>query len=148
MYKFSPIFMSVACGISLSPIFDTLPLVAHQQHQATTAGAITATIHLDPNDTPHAGHPSETWFMLTQENGTPILLDNCMCQVNVLDDQNQAIAELLPLSQISVEGQSAIGTEITFPEPGSYTVILNGTSEDGSFAPFELSFPVVAIPAP
>lgn len=147
MYRILPTFISAVCGISLVPIFDILPLVAHQ-HQVNSVGAIGATIHLDPNDTPHAGHPSETWFMLTHQDGSPISLERCMCQVNVYNDQSVAIAQLLPLSDRRIAGQPAIETEILFPEPGSYTVVLRGTAEDGSFDPFELRFPVVAIAPP
>ncbi|MBE9180069.1 hypothetical protein IQ268_15975 [Oculatella sp. LEGE 06141] len=144
MHRILPIFISTVCGLSFAPMIIALPLIAHQ-NQMVSADSIGATIHVDPNDIPLAGEASQTWFMLAQKDGSMIALENCDCQVMAYDSNNEPLAHHLPLSTISVQGHEAIGTTITFPTPGSYTVVLSGESKDGSFSPFRIEFPIMAV---
>jgi hypothetical protein len=138
------------CGLAIEPTIHSLPSIAHQQHQMTASdsSSISVMIHLDPDDSPHAGHPSETWFMLMQPNGSIISPANCDCWVRVYDFQGETVFHHLPLSSMTVDGQEVVSTSITFPAPGAYTVVLGGESNDASFAPFEIMFPVTAVTPP
>lgn len=138
------------CGLSIEPSLHSLPLIAHQQHQTTTSDSstINVMIHLDPDDTPHAGHPSETWFMLMQPDGSIIPPADCDCRARVYDSEGETVFHHLPLSSTMVNGQEAISTNITFPSPGAYTIVLSGESNNASFEPFEINFPVTAILPP
>ncbi|NJP12035.1 MAG: hypothetical protein HC866_23290 [Leptolyngbyaceae cyanobacterium RU_5_1] len=148
MHKILPIFVSTVCGFSIAPLIIVPPLIAHQQQNAANVEVM---IHLDPDDSPFAGKPTLTWFMLMRNNGDMIAPANCNCRVTAYDSGNKAIAHHLPLSTIQLEGHKkghqGIRTTITFPKPGSYTVVLSGQARDNSFNPFELKFPVTVRPS-
>ncbi|NEQ28822.1 MAG: hypothetical protein F6K28_59700 [Microcoleus sp. SIO2G3] len=144
--RFLPTFMLTLSALAIAPFI--LPAIAHQaQHQATssTEGGMEVMIHLDPNDSPVAGSSSETWFVLTAPSGDNVPLANCNCEAMVYDANEQMVVHNLPLGATMVDDKEAIGTAITFPAPGSYTVVLSGQSQDGSFEPFEIRFPVTAV---
>ncbi len=103
-------------------------------------------MHLEPHDMPRAKQASPTWFMLTQRGGGLIPAENCACQVAVYDSGHQEIAQNSSLTTTLVEAYQAIGTTMTFPTPGTYTVVLSGRSKDETFQPFELTFPVIVSP--
>lgn len=124
-------------------------------HQIEVAKDVGATLHVEPNDRPLAGAPSQVWFALTQAGGTAIPLEDCDCTLTVYDAGDTAIATpaLIPLS---AQGYQDIpGASVTFPDVGAYTLVLAGSPIDGNaFTPFELTFEVtvagraVAPPAP
>jgi hypothetical protein len=143
MRRFLSVLISAACGLPFTPVF-TLSAMAHQPQMAAS-GNVGAMIHVDPMDSPPAGRSSQTWFTLTNADGSPILPSTCDCRVMAHDAEGEAIAHHLPLSVDSINGQEAISTMITFPTPGSYMVILSGESKDGSFEPFEFMFPITAV---
>ena len=147
MYRLLPIFIWTVCSSAIIPLAFALPLIAHQEKTGSSVGAM---IHLDPNDSPYAGKPTTTWFMLTRRGGTMISPSTCNCRVAVYDSRQQSIAPHLPLSTMSLEGHQkghkAVRTTITFPKPGAYTVVLAGQAKDKSFEPFELKFPVTVRP--
>lgn len=143
--KLVPTLFLTLSALAIAPF--VVPAIAHQaQHQSTAAGdgEMEAMIHLDPSDSPAAGSPSETWFVL-KANNMPVPLANCNCEVMIYDSRNQMIMHGLPLSETMIDGQAAIATEITFPLPGAYTVVLSGQAQDGSFEPFEIRFPVTSV---
>jgi hypothetical protein len=117
------------------------PAVAHQVQIQDTVGA---TLHIEPNDIPLAGTPTEVWFALTQVGGTVIPLNRCDCSLTLYDGGENVIAtpDLFPLS---AEGYREIpGASVTFPEVGTYELVLAGTPlEAAEFTPFELRFEVV-----
>jgi len=142
MDRILPIFILSVIGISMSPLIGALPSLAYRQ----MSSAVGASLHLEPHDMPRAKQASPAWFMLTQRGGSLIPPQNCACQVAVYDSNHQAIAPNLPLSTTLVESHQAIGTTMTFPTPGTYMVVLSGRSQDESFQPFELTFPVIVSP--
>ncbi|HEY9643830.1 MAG TPA: hypothetical protein V6C57_25295 [Coleofasciculaceae cyanobacterium] len=150
MHRILPIFILSVFGISFAPLLWALPSIAYRQ--MTTSATVGATMHLEPNDMPHAGRASKTWFMLTQRGGSLIPSANCRCQMVVYDAGNRALSvgttavHQFPLSPVSVDHHQAIGTTVTFPKAGTYTVVLSGQAQDKSFDPFELIFPVVVNP--
>jgi hypothetical protein len=138
------------CGLTIEPMLHSSSLIAHQQHEAATSASstISVMIHLDPDDTPHAGHPSATWFMLMQPDGSVIPPSDCNCGARVYDAEGEMVFHHLPFSSTWVNGYEAIGTSITFPTPGAYTIVLSGESTNASFEPFEIEFPVTAVVPP
>ncbi|MCL6433563.1 MAG: hypothetical protein K6T90_04985 [Leptolyngbyaceae cyanobacterium HOT.MB2.61] len=147
MHRTLAMFTLTICGFVITPMAFARPLIAHQQ---TSAGDVEVMIHLDPDDSPYAGKPTLTWFMLMRRDGDMISPSSCNCRVVAYDSRNRAIAHHLPLSPIPIEGHQkgheAISTMITFPKPGSYTVVLSGNSKKGDFNQFELKFPVKVRP--
>jgi hypothetical protein len=147
MHKLLPLFILSVCGLAVSPLISTLPLIAHQMNAAGSVGAM---IHLEPNDSPFAGKNTMTWFMLTRQSGEMIAPKQCDCKVMALDANEQPIVHHLPLTTMQLAGHQAgheaIRTDITFPKAGAYTVVLTGKSKDNSFDPFELKFPITVRP--
>jgi hypothetical protein len=101
-------------------------------------------MHIEPNDIPLAGSPTDVWFALTQAGGTVIPLPRCDCSLTLYDADEQAIAtpDLFPLS---AEGYREIpGASVTFPDVGTYALVLAGRPlAAAEFTPFELRFEVV-----
>ncbi|MBW4693657.1 MAG: hypothetical protein KME27_18080 [Lyngbya sp. HA4199-MV5] len=147
MYRLLPLFIWTVCGSAIIPLTFALPLIAHQEKAGESVGVM---IHLDPDDSPYAGKPTLTWFMLTRPGGSMVAPTTCNCRVAVYNARNQAIARNLPLSTMALEGHQkghrAIRTTITFPQSGAYTVVLTGQANDQSFAPFETKFLVTVRP--
>jgi hypothetical protein len=144
MKKILPVLISAVCGFSVTSLVHVLPAIAHQD-QMSESGGVEAMIHVDPHDSPPAGQPRQAWFEITRADGSPISLSDCNCQVMVHDAQDRAILHDLSLASTSAEGEEVISTTITFPKPGSYSVVLSGESKDGSFEPFEIMFPITAV---
>ena len=111
-------------------------------HQDYTAGAVTAMVHLEPNDSPQAGKPTSTWFHLMGAHEQTIRLADCTCNLTVYDSQKQAIANP-ELSETTVAGhEHPLSASITFPSAGDYQMVLTGQSKSNQFEPFELDVPV------
>jgi hypothetical protein len=111
-------------------------------HQDYTAGAVTAMVHLEPDDSPQAGKPSPTWIHLVRGDEQTIGLSDCACNLTVYDSQQQAIANP-ELSETTVAGHDRpLSASITFPSAGDYQLVLTGQSKSNQFEPFELDVPV------
>ncbi|MEM9007000.1 MAG: hypothetical protein AAGE59_26165 [Cyanobacteria bacterium P01_F01_bin.86] len=112
-------------------------------HQIKVQEDVGATLHIEPDDIPKAGAPTDLWFALTQAGGTVIPLAACDCSLTIYDSSNQAIATpaLVP---VSAEGYADIpGSNVTFPDVGAYELLLMGSPTDGTqFRAFELRFEV------
>lgn len=121
------------------------PIFAHQVQIAADVGA---TLHIEPNDNPRAGQPTQTWFALTRKGGQAIPLTQCDCQLLVYAQPHPPGEPALiepNLEPVSAERYQGIpGAEITFPKPGLYQLHLSGKPATGvSFKPFEFKFEVV-----
>ncbi|MEL6381150.1 MAG: hypothetical protein AAFQ89_01490 [Cyanobacteria bacterium J06626_18] len=117
-----------------------LPAVAHKVEVQDDIGA---TLHIEPDDIPKAGAPSDLWFALTKVGGVVIPLEDCDCTLTVYDGSDTAIASP-SLRPVSAEGYADIpGSSVTFPEVGAYELVLAGAPlGDVQFSPFELRFDV------
>jgi hypothetical protein len=117
-----------------------MPALAHEVQFTEDVGA---TLHIEPNDIPLAGAPTEVWFALTQAGGTIIPLEACDCRLTLRDTQDSVLATPT-LTPVSAEGYSNIpGTIVTFPAVGAYALVFTGTPKDGeAFSAFELRFDV------
>lgn len=135
--RFIPALFLTLSTFAIAPFI--LPAIAHQHF--AKRDRISASIQFDSNS-PIAKQPNAAEFLLTK-NDRNLSLENCNCQIQVRDFRDRAITENLPLTDTTIEGKAAIATEITFPSPGSYTVVLSGQIQ--STEPFEIRFPVTAI---
>jgi hypothetical protein len=116
-------------------------------HKVEVAGDVGGTLHIEPNDNPRAGEPSQAWFALTRRGGKVIPLSQCNCQLAVYAEP-YATGEpplLEPqLEPVAAERYQGIpGAEIVFPKAGIYQLQLNGKPVSGArFRPFEFKFEV------
>ncbi|WP_375496227.1 hypothetical protein [uncultured Nostoc sp.] len=116
-------------------------------HKVEVAGDVGGTIHIEPNDNPRAGEPSQAWFALTRRGGRVIPLSQCNCQLAVYAEPYAAGEPALlepELKPVSAERYKGIpGAEVVFPKPGIYELQLNGKPLSGArFKPFEFKFEV------
>ncbi|MCC5634353.1 hypothetical protein LC593_00510 [Nostoc sp. CHAB 5844] len=120
------------------------PVLAHKVQVAADVGA---TLHLEPNDNPRAGEPTQAWFALTRKGGQTIPLAQCNCQLAVYAEPHTPGEPALlepSLQPVTAERFQGIpGNEITFPKPGIYQLQLSGKPAKGnSFKPFQVQFEV------
>jgi len=138
-------FKNVLLLFCLATLITTVePVLGHKVQVSADVGA---TLHIEPNDNPRAGEPTQAWFALTRKGGQPIPLAQCNCQLAVYAEPHTPGEPALlepSLQPITAERFQGIpGAEITFPKPGIYELQLNGTPAKGSsFKPFELKFQV------
>jgi len=116
-------------------------------HKVEVSGDVGGTLHIEPNDNPRAGEPSQAWFALTRRGGKVIPLAQCNCQLAVYAEPYAAGEPALlepTLKPVAVERYQGIpGAEIVFPKPGLYQLELNGKPTSGArFKPFEFKFEV------
>ncbi|MHC5934396.1 hypothetical protein [Nostoc sp.] len=125
-------------------ITNLYPVAAHQVEVAADVGA---TLHIEPNDNPSAGEPSQAWFALTRRGGKVIPLSQCNCQLAVYAKPYAAGEPPLlepALEPVAAERYQGVpGAEVVFPKPGIYELQLNGKPVSGArFKPFKLKFEV------
>ncbi|MEH1929209.1 hypothetical protein [Nostoc sp.] len=125
-------------------ITNLYPVAAHQVEVAADVGA---TLHVEPNDNPSAGEPSQAWFALTRRGGKVIPLSQCNCRLAVYaKPYGGGEPPLLEpaLEPVAAERYKGVpGAEIVFPKPGIYELQLNGKPVSGArFKPFKLKFEV------
>ncbi|WP_193199096.1 hypothetical protein [Nostoc sp. MG11] len=126
------------------PITNVHPASAHS---VKIAGDVGGTLHIEPNDNPRAGEPTQAWFALTRKGGRVIPLAQCNCRLAVYA-QPYAPGEpplLEPsLNAVAAERYQGIpGAEIVFPKPGIYQLQLNGKpASETTFKPFNFKFEV------
>ena len=128
--------------------FTSVPVAT--AHTIKISGDIGGTIHIEPNDNPHAGKPAPTWFALTRKGGKVLPLKQCDCQLLIYAEPHipGEPALLEPeLKSVNAERYQGIpGAEIIFPKPGIYQLQLIGKpSTAESFRPFELKFQVTVV---
>ncbi|GAX40597.1 hypothetical protein NIES4075_15630 [Tolypothrix sp. NIES-4075] len=116
-------------------------------HNVKTTADVGGTLHIQPNDNPRAGEPSQVWIALTRKGGKVIPLKECNCQLAVYAEPHSPKEPALlepSLQAITAERYKGIpGSEITFPKPGAYLLQLSGKPASGeSFRPFKLNFEV------
>lgn len=116
-------------------------------HKVKVSGDVGATLHIEPNDIPRAGEPSQAWFALTRKGGKVITLGECTCQLVVYAEPH--VSGEPPLLQPTLQAitaeryQGIPGAIINFPRPGAYQLQLSGKSATGKgFRPFILKFNV------
>jgi hypothetical protein len=116
-------------------------------HEVEVSGQVGATLHIEPNDTPHAGMSSLVWFALARRGGQRIPLADCNCTLAVYSGtyrQGSRPMQTPTLRAVAAETYQGIpGADVTFPRAGAYELVLRGQSvRSGAFPTFELRFPV------
>ena len=136
-------FKSLGWSAALAVGVAAADMTSTWAHQTLISGSVGGTHHIEPNDTPKAGEPSQTWFALTQAGGTSIGLSDCDCELQLLGANGEVLAEPV-LGAIAVEGLTDVpAAAVTFPRVGTYTLALSGSPRGGAaFTPFRLDFPV------
>jgi hypothetical protein len=144
-----PLKISLILMCGAIALGNSLPIFAHKVETSDNVGA---TLHIEPNDIPKAGEPSQAWFALTREGGDPIPLHKCDCKLSIYPEPKSSQPILQPnLKPLSTEGYKNIpSAEISFPKVGIYNLEITGKPIGGEdFKPFKLNFKVtVAISIP
>jgi hypothetical protein len=143
--------------LSLSAAWIQTPqALAHKVEVIQNVGG---TLHIEPNDTPRAGEEVLAWVALTRPGGQPISLAECDCQISLYRQpelgDDPPIFSSVPFAvkgDASGEASDIPGIKLTFPEVGSYNLVISGQPKttaaessqraNKSFAPFELAFEV------
>ena len=125
-------------------LINVHPAAAHKVRISADVGG---TLHLEPNDNPRSGEPTQAWFALTHKGGKAIPLKQCNCQLAVYAEPHTPGEPSLlqpSLKPVAVERYQGIpGADITFPKPGIYQLQLTGKPTNGaSFQPFNFKFDV------
>lgn len=136
-----PLLFLSCLTLSITNIY---PATAHKVQVSTDVGG---TLHIEPNDNPRAGEPTQAWFALTRKGGAAIPLQQCNCQLAIYAEPHTPGEPALlepSLKPVNAERYQGIpGAEITFPKPGIYQLQLNGKPTPGAnFQPFEFKFEV------
>lgn len=128
-------------------ITNSYPASAHETKIAADVGA---TLHVEPNDNPRAGEPTQAWFALTRKGGKAIPLTQCNCRLVVYAQPHTAGEPALlepSLKSVAAERYQGIpGADITFPKPGIYQLELSGKPvTQANFKPFKFKFEVTVV---
>jgi len=131
-------------AIATLSIIDIYPATAHKVEISADVGG---TLHIEPNDNPRAGEPTQAWFALTRKGGKVIPLVQCNCQLAVYAEPHTPGEPALlepALQPVNAEIYQGIpGADITFPKPGIYQLQLSGKPTSGAnFKPFTFTFEV------
>ncbi|MBW4476874.1 MAG: hypothetical protein KME54_08365 [Tolypothrix brevis GSE-NOS-MK-07-07A] len=137
--KYVILLFALVTGITINSVASA--------HNVKTTADVGGTLHIQPNDNPRAGEPTQVWIALTRKGGKVIPLKECNCQLAVYAEPHSPKEPALlepSLQAITAERYKGIpGSEITFPKPGAYLVQLSGKPASGaSFQPFKLKFEV------
>jgi hypothetical protein len=124
----------VALALILSVI--ALP-AAVSAHVLKIDGDIGAVLHINPDDNPVSGRPTD--YILYFEDYTGRFdLSVCRCQVSVVKD-----GRTLATSSLAKAAGLTSENKFTFPQPGVYDLKVSGQPErTGAFQPFALDYPV------
>ena len=116
-------------------------------HQIKSDGDVGGTIHIEPNEPPHTGVPSQVWLGLARRGGELISPDRCHCTLSVYASPVEPGEA--PLQQATLDGstiqnfEAAFDRDMTFPDVGIYELVVQGQPKTaGEFEPFELRFNV------
>jgi hypothetical protein len=125
-------------------IMNIHPASAHKVEIGADVGA---TLHIEPNDNPRAGEPTQAWFALTRKGGKVIPLKQCKCRLAIYAEPHSPKEPALlepSLTPVTAERYQGIpGADIIFPKPGAYQLQLSGSPANGaSFKPFKFKFEV------
>ncbi|HRN95842.1 MAG TPA: hypothetical protein PLD54_00160 [Candidatus Levybacteria bacterium] len=109
-------------------------------HIEKSDGAISAILHINPDDDPVAQEKSSLYFDFTDTNNE-FSFQNCMCTVDVL--ANGTLIHTETLSQPTLEPFTIHGFEYTFPSKNVYTIIIHGIpTQLATFQPFTLEYDI------
>lgn len=115
--------------ISVSPVFA---------HVLLTDGSIGATLHIDPEDDPIVGQPSNFYFEFKDKQN---LFDpnNCDCRITITSNGQKIYDQELFNSSVQTSDLNSPVFTYTFPEKNIYLIKITGTPKTpNAFTPFNL----------
>lgn len=123
--------------ISLSFFIPTV-----KAHELKRYGSISVLIHINPDDDPVAGQPSELLF-LTSDKDKKFNAEHCNCQASVSYNNEILFSSPLIKANSSYRGIFAPAIPYTFPHKGIFTVTLTGEPKTpNDFQPFAISYDI------
>ncbi len=146
--KYLALIPNICSSLLLLSLFNTQVL----SHNIKTDGNVGVTFHIEPDHSPIAKKPSQTWFVLTRRGGKIIPLSECDCELNVYYQSSNSGSELVQtpsLKPLSPEQyQNIPGADIIFPDAGIYDLQLIGKPLNNSnFQPFSVTYSVTVSPS-
>ena len=113
-----------------------------QAHELKGNGSIRALLHINPDDDPVAGQPSEILFLIT-DKAKRFNTTDCACEASVIENGQIVFSSALHKANSSYRGIFAPAIPYTFPRKGIYTVILTGKPKNpDTFESFSISYDV------
>jgi hypothetical protein len=121
-------------------IYSIFPQVSFA-HVLKTDESIGAVIHIDPEDDPIVGQPSNIYFEF-KDRQDKFRANECDCKFIVLKNGEQVFMEPL-FGNDSEPTLTSSAVTYTFPEKNIYQIQLKGSPKDGiSFATFTLHYDI------
>lgn len=118
------------------------PLSIAQAHELKSDGSISVLLHINPDDDPVAGQPSELLFLISDKN-KKFKAEECDCKATVIDNNEMVFSSSLFKGKTSYRGIFAPAIPYTFPRKGMYTVKLVGKPKNtDGFQSFSLSYDI------
>jgi hypothetical protein len=109
-------------------------------HFVKSDGTVGTLLHIDPEDDPVAGSPSNIIFEF-KDTDNQFDLDNCDCKL--LISKNGQELTSLPLTPVSESEKLSSLTPFTFPEKNIYNVKITGSPKgNAQFSNFEINYDV------
>jgi hypothetical protein len=108
-------------------------------HVLKTDNAIGAILHVNPDDDPIAGEPTQFFFAL-KDKQNKFATDNCDCQIRITQNGKTLIQQN---AQTDPDNKQALLFTYTFPQTNVYQVTLLGKSTStNTFQPFSLTYDI------
>ena len=123
----------VFLSLVLLDLFWPLPASAHALR---TDGQIAGVLHTEPDDQPLSNTPTVYVLYISDSSGR-FSLAKCRCTLTITRNGHTIATQPLRLGT-----QQTPGGSFTFPTPGAYQLIFNGTPLAAhAFQPFTLDYP-------
>lgn len=111
-------------------------------HELKTVGAISSLLHINPDDDPIAGQPSELLFLI-KDKDKKFNAQQCNCQASVSYNNEVLFSSALAKAASSYRGIFAPAILYTFPHKGMFTVTLRGEPKTANdFQSFSISYDI------
>lgn len=108
-------------------------------HVLLTSGSIGTTVHIDPEDDPIVGQPSNFYFEFKDKQNR-FQPANCECKINITKDGTEIYSQDLFSSSPTSNSLTSPVFQFTFPEKNIYSIKITGAPKTpGAFDPFELN---------
>jgi hypothetical protein len=136
---------SLTTKLCLITATSCLLLIAHAHkayaHFPETSGALTAILHVEPDDFPPAANP-ETIYFIFDDLSSKFNVADCSCNLSISEKgQPLYYAPLAPPSTDQLSIYSTRGIAFTFPNQDSYQIRLVGAPlKSSDFPAFSLNW--------
>lgn len=109
-------------------------------HTEEMDGAISAMLHITPDDNPAAGSESNI-IIEFHDSANTFRSSECGCRISIVKEGREVFGRAL-FSKLHEEDTMSADLEYVFPEKGIYQLIISGEPHDGhgAFKPFKLTF--------